>query len=286
MSDNTRQYRSRQMLLDEPPLVVLPSLAVAIGLGQAIIVQQIHYWIAKKRMAGPNEEVDDKSDWVYNSYDEWKRQFPFFSTDHIRKMFNELERNGILVSNNFNNVKSNRTKWYTINYEKLNLTLEKKLGNDHSPGDREIAARPASGLDHPSVPYIQNGQIIRTISPDENTKMGKSSGDFNQAMRSNSPGHAVKFTGSSGDFNQAMRSNSPGHAVKLTASITTETTTETTQRLLQRLTQRKTPLARAHMTRIHPRAYVRASNTSQAKTFIHPHLRLRLRFRWMGGVTP
>ena len=34
-----------KLLVDEPPLIVLPSLAVAIGLAEAILLQQIHYWL-------------------------------------------------------------------------------------------------------------------------------------------------------------------------------------------------------------------------------------------------
>ncbi|WLF74824.1 hypothetical protein Q3V38_08385 [Limosilactobacillus fermentum] len=35
------------LLIEEPPLQVLPSLAKSIGLNEAIVLQQIHYWIRK-----------------------------------------------------------------------------------------------------------------------------------------------------------------------------------------------------------------------------------------------
>lgn len=38
-----------KLLIEEPPLQVLPSLAVTIGLNEAIIIQQIHYWLRDSR---------------------------------------------------------------------------------------------------------------------------------------------------------------------------------------------------------------------------------------------
>ena len=39
------------LLISEPPLQVLPSLAVKIGLNEAIVLQQIHYWLLKWQIA-------------------------------------------------------------------------------------------------------------------------------------------------------------------------------------------------------------------------------------------
>jgi len=47
---------SSSLLINESPLQVLPSLAVLVGLNEAIVLQQTHYWIKMglqlhKRMA-------------------------------------------------------------------------------------------------------------------------------------------------------------------------------------------------------------------------------------------
>ena len=39
------------LLIEEPPLQVLPSLALAVGLNEAIILQQMHYWLKIKQQA-------------------------------------------------------------------------------------------------------------------------------------------------------------------------------------------------------------------------------------------
>lgn len=103
------------LLINEPPLQVLPSLAVKIGLNEAIILQQIHYWmrISKNKRDG--------SIWVYKTYAEWQEEFPFWSKSTIIRTINNLEKNGYLVSTaKYNKMKIDKTKWYTINIGKLN----------------------------------------------------------------------------------------------------------------------------------------------------------------------
>ncbi len=59
-----------KLLLDEHPLLVLPSLAKKIGLNEAIILQQINYWLIDSK-----KEIDGRK-WTYNSIKAWNEQFP------------------------------------------------------------------------------------------------------------------------------------------------------------------------------------------------------------------
>ena len=102
-----------KMIIPEQPLLVLPTLAKEIGLNESIILQQIHYWLIAS-----NHIIDGKK-WIYNSYAEWQKQFPFWSISTIKRTILQLEKKGILISNNFNKMKIDRTKWYTINYDKI-----------------------------------------------------------------------------------------------------------------------------------------------------------------------
>jgi len=48
-----------KLLIDEYPLQVLPSLAVIYGLNEAIILQQVHYWIKdRKAVIGELDEQE------------------------------------------------------------------------------------------------------------------------------------------------------------------------------------------------------------------------------------
>jgi hypothetical protein len=102
------------LLINEPPLQVLPSLAIALNsVDKAIILQQIHYWIAR------SSNVKDNYKWVYNSVSEWHKQFPWLSEKTVQRYLKDLENHGLLITGNYNKAKFDRTKWYRINYEAL-----------------------------------------------------------------------------------------------------------------------------------------------------------------------
>lgn len=101
--------------MDEHPLQVLPSLAVEVGLNEAIILQQIHYWTDERRNQGA---IHDGQRWVYNTYSQWRENFPFWSERTIRRILNTMEESSLIFSTDKYNVNStDRTKWYTINYD-------------------------------------------------------------------------------------------------------------------------------------------------------------------------
>ncbi|PGB42858.1 conserved phage C-terminal domain-containing protein [Bacillus toyonensis] len=103
------------LLIHEEPLLVLPGLASRIGLNEAIFLQQIHYWLNRSK------HFYDERSWVYNSVAEWVKQFPFWSENTIRRIVKNLEDEQLLVIGNYNRAKFDKTKWYSINYEKLRL---------------------------------------------------------------------------------------------------------------------------------------------------------------------
>lgn len=104
------------LLIQEPPLQVLPTLAVTIGLEEAIILQQLHWWLGNPKVG----EVHDDHKWIYNTYEGWHENFPFWSVSGIRKIIGRLEDADLVWSTDaYNTDPRDRTKWYTINYELL-----------------------------------------------------------------------------------------------------------------------------------------------------------------------
>ena len=78
------------LLLDDHPLIILPSLAVKIGLNEAIFLQQLHYWLKKSEYI-----IDDKK-WIYNTYEEWQKQLPFFCIRTLKTIVAHLIKMGIV----------------------------------------------------------------------------------------------------------------------------------------------------------------------------------------------
>lgn len=114
------------LLIQEPPLQVLPSLAKAIGLNEAIVLQQIHYWLRK------SNNVKDGHKWIYNTYNAWQKQFPFWSIPTIRRTITSLEKQGVIVTGSFNKAGFDKTKWYRIDYQKLESMSRRCDQNDQT----------------------------------------------------------------------------------------------------------------------------------------------------------
>lgn len=113
-----------KLLINEYPLQVLPSLAVEVGLNEAMILQQIHYWL------NTSKHHHDGKKWIYNSYPEWQKQFPFWSERTIKRIFGSLEKQNLLHVGNYNKAGFDRTKWYSVNYETLNKLVARPSGQN------------------------------------------------------------------------------------------------------------------------------------------------------------
>jgi len=102
-----------KLLIDDNPLILLPSLATLIGLNEAIFIQQIHYWVQRS-----TTDVDGNM-WSYNTYDELQEQFPFWSVRTIKSIVKSCKENGYLFVENLSKNKRDKTNYYRVNYHKL-----------------------------------------------------------------------------------------------------------------------------------------------------------------------
>ncbi|MGE5629659.1 MAG: hypothetical protein ACM3TR_01030 [Caulobacteraceae bacterium] len=146
-----------KLLLDENPLVIQPSLAAAIGLNEAIVVQQLHYWLNK------TDFVKDGRKWVYNTMADWHKQLFFWSLKTVDRTFKNLIQTGIVLVANYNRSKVDKTLWYSIDYDVLTNLVDDYLCNVSS--DEEIAdCLSETYKNETEFPSGQNDQI-------EDTKM-------------------------------------------------------------------------------------------------------------------
>ena len=113
-----------KLLLDEPPLVVLPSLAVRLGLAEAIVLQQVHYWLQNAREMKRESNHFQGRWWMYNTYEEWQRSFPFWSERTIQRTILSLEEKELLLSIQPLKHRLDRRKWYSIDYEVYKKLIE------------------------------------------------------------------------------------------------------------------------------------------------------------------
>ena len=159
-----------KLIINEHPLLVLPSLASAIGLNEAIILQQVHYWLDPRI----NKNFKNGFFWVYNTYTQWAKQFPFWSEVTIRRTIRSLEDKKLIISQNFNKNSFLKVKWYTINYDTLSsleLSLKKQSSadtsdqNEHTIDQNDLSRE--SPRSNTSINMI--GSYIETETTSKNT---------------------------------------------------------------------------------------------------------------------
>lgn len=127
MLKKRRKFMS-MYLFDEQPIVGNKALARELGLNEALILQQINYWIEINKKSGNN--YYEGRYWTYNSIRAWQENdFDYMSIDTVKRTFAKLEKLNYLLVGNFNKDPRDKTKWYTINEEKLKelyFDIEKK----------------------------------------------------------------------------------------------------------------------------------------------------------------
>lgn len=101
------------LLYSDRPLSVSPELAAVVGLNEAIVLQQLQYWLKKSR-----HEHDGRR-WVYNTFEEWQCQFPFWTGKTLQRIMGNLVRDKLVIVRRFNKQNWDRTNWYAIDYDKV-----------------------------------------------------------------------------------------------------------------------------------------------------------------------
>lgn len=118
-------------------LIINTDLALVLGdLNEAIVLNQLNYWLGINKKAGKNF-IDDRY-WVYNSYSDWKaKDFPYWSEKTIQRTFTRLENKGVVVSANYNKLGIDKTKWYTIDTEKLQELVDEFNSDEDKMTNRQ-----------------------------------------------------------------------------------------------------------------------------------------------------
>ncbi len=93
--------------------------AVQYGVNKAILLNNIRFWLIKNKANDTHKkEINNKTYyWTYNSGIAFGKLFPYFKSQKILRLLLELEKDGVLLSGNFNKFGYDKTKWYTIKDE-------------------------------------------------------------------------------------------------------------------------------------------------------------------------
>lgn len=138
------------LLISEPPLLFLPSLAKRIGLNKSIVIQQMHYWLIR------SDHVFEGKRWIYNSVTDWLEQFPFWSRSTLTRIIDDLEADNLLFVGNFNKIAMDRTKWYSINYD------DERLFSAFSQNEQIHLSKMTNSIQSNRVNGISQNEVTNT----------------------------------------------------------------------------------------------------------------------------
>lgn len=155
-----------------------PELAKRIGLNECIFLSQLQYWINMKEKNDDMSTFRDGRMWVYNSYESWMNQFPYWSKNTLIRTIKHLEDMGIVITGNYNKMSLDKTTWYTIDYDELDAIGKKDDTNASGQNDRIDTAKLDTRytqnecIDIPKMGtwYTQNGQTNTIEYNKENNK--------------------------------------------------------------------------------------------------------------------
>jgi hypothetical protein len=154
--------KTSMLLIDSYPLMFQPKLAMLTSVNEAIVIQQLHYWLRQNE--GKSDHYKDGRIWCWNTYEDWrKNNFPFWSDSTIKRVFAELERRGLIIKGNYNKLGLDRTGWYTIDYEALDA-LTRTPSGQNDPIDQVNLTRP-SGQNDGTIPETTTETIVYSASP-------------------------------------------------------------------------------------------------------------------------
>ena len=157
------------------PKVINTELACLIGLNEAIVLQQLHYWLEKNKATATNYQ--DGHYWTYGTVQEYRdRDFKFWSFNTVKRTLTRLVELGFLIKGNFNKMKMDHTNWYTIDYQALDEWIKNNSpAPDYSaPQQSPPAGQPNMGQS--DSPYCPNPSAQN--EPTEQPKMSQSKSPY------------------------------------------------------------------------------------------------------------
>lgn len=162
-----------KLITQEHPLLVLPKLAAAIGLKEAIVLQQLHYWLEINRKKHHNYYSGRY--WSYGTYEDWGNQFPFWSTRTIRRIFSNLEMSQLIISANYNKRDYDKTKWYSVDYTKVQAIVNSVPCGQVGHMDEDILDKPIplELQETKNNSFKMNNEGIHLVRKDEKSASSK-----------------------------------------------------------------------------------------------------------------
>ena len=110
--------------------------AMKYGVEKAVVLSNIRFWLNNNKNKDLSTVKHDGYYWMYNTAKDMSNVLPYFTQSKVQRLLKQLEDDGVLIVGNYNKVKYDRTKWYTLSeftYDDNCSTQipELNIGNEH-----------------------------------------------------------------------------------------------------------------------------------------------------------
>lgn len=134
-------------------------IAAIYGVDEAVLLHNLYWWICKNEANG--RHYHDGRSWTYNSMEAFAALFPFWSAKQVRRMITKLKENGALYVGNYNKNSFDRTQWYALSEDVLDVYRRDQNGQ------MDLTKR-ANGFDRTGS--CSSEQIVNTDIKQESAK--------------------------------------------------------------------------------------------------------------------
>lgn len=137
-------------------------LAQKLGVNEAIMLQNIIFWLVKNKANGTNHY--DGRYWTYNSHKAFRELFPFWSESQIKRILQNLFDKNVIVKGNYNSNPYDKTNWYALSDEYGYLIGEISPIDETKSSNREngIVSSIHTDIKPNSKPTDSKQQIVNT----------------------------------------------------------------------------------------------------------------------------
>ena len=94
-------------------------IARVYGVHAAVFIHNLYWWICKNEANG--RHYYEGRNWTYNSLTALEKLFPYFTRRQIRTVIANCEAKGAVIKGNFNKKGYDRTNWYALSEEVLQI---------------------------------------------------------------------------------------------------------------------------------------------------------------------
>lgn len=133
-------------------------IAMIYGVSEAVLIHNFYWWIAKNEANG--RHYYDGHNWTYNTTKALSKLLPFFTPKQIRRMIENLKSKGALYVGNYNKKPFDRTQWYAISEEIMEIY---KKGKCFCPNGQLEVTKRANGSAQMGTPIPDSKPVNKPI---------------------------------------------------------------------------------------------------------------------------